>query len=134
MTDIALYISEYLNSADISTKINEVIKFLKLNGYSLKKLDTEDFDFVESIVSSLVSHLNNQLSSKILFNEQNVIFSLKRIHNRNWQRFVKQINKIVDKLNEKSTLSEQDIVILDSIAEAMEQECTNLYNRIGGRV
>jgi hypothetical protein len=87
-----------------------------------------------SVLKPLADNLSGKFSDSISLDESSVSEILRQKHNSNWQEFREDLVRLNDKLqDDKLPLLPKELVTLEEVADAMEAECAQLFNRISGR-
>lgn len=89
---------------------------------------------LSEIIEPITEKVNGQLSSSILFSESEVTSILQQRHMATWPTYKIGIIRICEKLqNNETTFSQQEFVILEDIADAIDAECELLLRRMRER-
>lgn len=89
---------------------------------------------LREIIEPITEKVNGQLSSSILFSEGEVTSILHQRHMLTWPIYKKGITGISEKLqNQETTFSQEEFVILEDIADAIDAECELLFRRMSER-
>lgn len=89
---------------------------------------------LREIIKPINEKVNGQLSSSILFSEGEVTSILHQRNISTWPTYKKGINYISEKLmNNETTFSHEEFVILEDIADALDAECELLFRRMSER-
>jgi len=88
------------------------------------------------ILESLSTFLDGKNSQEMTVDVKSIIEILRQQHGDHWNQFVVQIKQLIQKLisDSKITLTEDDLELLDDIADAIDAECAYLFRRISNRL
>lgn len=86
------------------------------------------------VIEPITERLKGNLSTILVFNEGGVTDILKERHSRDWPTYKEKLLKLNNKLNsENPLLTVEDFQILEDIADAIDAECENLFQRMSER-
>ncbi|MFZ3168250.1 MAG: hypothetical protein WA130_11595 [Candidatus Methanoperedens sp.] len=89
-----------------------------------------------NVLEPITERLKGNLSTIVVFNEGGVTDILKERHNRDWPTYKEKLLKLNNKLklnSENPLLTGEDFQILEDIADAIDAECENLFQRMSER-
>jgi hypothetical protein len=94
----------------------------------------EILDNLLKVIHPITDGIKEKLSESTVIAERNVTDIIKERHNRDWPVFRENILRLESKLgSEHFRMSDDDLGVLDDIADALDAECTNLFQRMGER-
>ena len=129
---------------------NFALKF-DVNSQSLKEFDialrsirgkkeltqTTDIDIITKllkVVSPISESVKGNLIESTAISERSVVDIIKARYSREWPNYRERIQELDTKLkSNRFTLSQNDLQLLNDIADALDAECANLFRRMSER-
>jgi hypothetical protein len=91
-------------------------------------------DKLLSVVGPISEVIRGNLSDSTIVNERNISEILKSRHDREWPAYRERILKLNSKLNsDRFQFSNDDLLLLNDIANALDAEIVNLFRRMSER-
>jgi len=132
------------------SELGVIASKLNVNGKSLREFDEalrivrrgkdiarnpeteETIKKLLNVVHPIADGIKEKLSDSATITERSVIDIIKERHDRDWPTYKETILRLEELLNSKKfRLSENDIKVLNDIADALDAECTDLFHRMG---
>jgi hypothetical protein len=115
-------------------RFNDAIERVRTRHFTQKEEGKQVVEDLLSVLGPLVNNLSGRFSDSISLDESAMSEILQQKHNRNWQQFRDDLGELNKKLRSYQTnLTPNEIATLEDVADAMEAECAQLFNRISGR-
>ena len=130
-------------SARLDSSQNLLSTFTRSIQYiqSKKKLDEQERKDIKNIFSSVLFALEESLNDKISLNHniegRSILQHLQSLnttkYKKDWKRYSQSIITLSKKIsNDDLELKMDDISILNDIAEALDNECDQIFNKMRG--
>ena len=134
MSDLGIFAAKlYLNSNSLR-QFNSTLRSLKNTGVNSKISPSEKNNLLE-VLSPISEKIKGKQANVFGVNERALVDSLHQRHPTDWQQYKDSIISITNKLeSEDSSITENDIMVLEDVADALDAECANLFRKISGRL
>lgn len=135
MSDLGIFSSKLSINSKSLKEFDDSLRYLR--GKSTITHDAQTTPVINKllvVISPISEILKNEFSKSMAISEFDVVNTLKEWHNTEWTAYKTNILGLVDKLNSpRITLSKNDFLLLDDIADALDAECQKLFRRMGER-
>lgn len=135
MSDLGVIALKFSTNTNSLKEFDESLRILKKKKGILRTEDAaEIINNLLKVIHPIADGIKEKLSESMVITERNVTDIIKERHNRDWPTFRENILRLESKLNsQKFPLSDDDFGLLEDIADALDAECTNLFQRMGER-
>lgn len=132
MSDFGIFASRLQISNESLEEFEDALTYLRHRSQSSSSdQDQEYVEKIQSVLNPITENLNGILSDSMLIEEKNMVEVLRRRQSKNWQEYKQQILQLSQKISSNQLLiTQDDFVILNDIADAMEIECSKLFRRM----
>lgn len=135
MSEIGIFATRLENSSTTLKNFDFSLRAIK-NRRKINK-DEEGLKITNdllAVITPIAEGIQGNLSNSININERNIICILKELHSREWNLMKNEIVQINSSLKlNKFTISSSNLKILENIADALDIECANIFQRIKER-
>ncbi|MCF7859929.1 MAG: hypothetical protein K9N07_11510 [Candidatus Cloacimonetes bacterium] len=135
MSEMGIYNSRFFANDQSLRNFNEAIKNLYKKEFT-KRIAQKWYPKLMQVILPLSTRINDNFSKENNINEDNILSKLKisfRIkYKKSWSEYSTQILEIKSKLDKDTALNEKDFEILNDVADALDDECANLFEKIRG--
>jgi hypothetical protein len=135
MGDLGIFASKFnINSRSLK-EFDSALHYLRTSTVVTKTpKEIEMIDKLLSVVSPISEVIRGNLSDSTIVNERNILEILKSRHDREWPAYRERILKLNSKLNsDRFQFSNDDLLLLNDIANALDAEIVNLFRRMSER-
>ncbi len=130
MSDFGIFASRFQVNNETLEEFENSIRGFRMRRDSIAN-NEKHVQVVHDVLTSITQSINGKLSNSLQFENKNVAEILRKRKMRVWPIYKKEIITLHDKFaSKKFALSEQEIKILNDIADAMDIECSKLFNRM----
>ena len=132
MSDFGIFASRFQVNNETLTDFETAIRYVKIKKDNTQlKNDEKYIEIIINILSPIVQSIQGKLSDTLSFENQNIVEILRKRKSKTWPIYKNHIIKLQEKINSGNlSLSEQELVILNDIADAMDIECSKLFKRM----
>jgi hypothetical protein len=132
MGEMSVFASKFNKSSISLREFDEVLRYLKKHKKIVKTSHTnQKIEHILAVTNPISDVIKGTLSSNTVIDERSVVKNIKQRHEREWQSYKEEILRLNDKLKKNSfMLSDNDIQILNDIADALDIECGYLFKRL----
>jgi len=135
MSEFGVIASRFNSNTNSLRDFDEALRFMK-NKKEVKK-DTEISKLVDNIlrvIHPIADSVKSILSETTAITDRSVYRILKERHHHDWADYKRSILELESKLTkDEINLSQLDFDLLNDIADALDAECTDLFQRMGDR-
>src|SRR4030042_2437300 len=135
MSDLGVIALKFSINTNSLKEFDESLRILKKKKDILRTEDTAKIiNNLLKVIHPIADGIKEKLSESMVITERNVTDIIKERHNRDWPTFRENILRLESKLDsQKFPLSDDDFGLLEDIADALDAECTSLFQRMGER-
>lgn len=132
MSDLGIFASKFSVNSRSLKEFDEALRFMRgKKEITRTGQAAEIIDKLLNVINPISEAIEENLSESTAINERSVVDILKSRHEREWPTYKEKILKLGFKLNSaKFELSEDDLQLLNDIADALDAECANLFRRM----
>ncbi|MGA2385154.1 MAG: hypothetical protein ABSG33_01320 [Candidatus Bathyarchaeia archaeon] len=102
-----------------------------------KIFDSKEDNSVKKLLKVVVpisESIKGNLTESIVINERNIVDIMKSKHSGEWPQYRERLLNLESKLKmERVVFSQNDLQLLNDIADALDAECANLFKRMNER-
>jgi hypothetical protein len=133
MSKLGVIALRFDNNSRSLKDFDEALRYFREKTDIIKDAETEKYiNRMLTVLTPISDAIKNKLSSTWEISGQNIIKILKSRHEKDWATYKSRLLKLEDKVNsEKFQLSKIDYDILNDVADAIDVECNDLFNRMG---
>ncbi len=137
MSDISMLSARLDSSQDLLSAFTKSIQYIQTR----KNLDEQERKYIKNILSSILFALEESLNNKISQNHniegRSILLNLQSLnttkYKKDWNVYIQNIISISKKIsNDDLVLKTDEISILNDIAEALDNECDQIFNKMHG--
>jgi len=134
MSDLSLISQKFNVTTENLVSFNKTLDTLRQNP-EISNLELSQKKLL-NILNPLVALIDGKNTNKLTVDLRSIVDILHQQHDENWLQFVSEFKQLINKLNSESTstLSDNDLNILDDVADAIDAECAYLFRRISSRL
>lgn len=130
MSDFGIFASRFQVNNETLEEFENSIRYFRMRENSIANTE-KSIQVVHDILTPITHSINGKLSNSLHFENQNIVEILRKRKAKTWPIYKTEIIALHEKfLSKKFALSEQEIEILNDIADAMDIECSKLFNRM----
>jgi len=135
MSNLGVLTSRLNKNTKSLREFDEALRLIKNRRLATEPyVSDEDLEKMLNVVSPLSEEIKNSLSVSTAINEKNVAEILRERHEREWPAYKEKLISLSLKLrSNNSPLDKHDLQLLEDIADALDAECENLFQRIRTR-
>lgn len=133
MSELGVIASKFSANRTALNRFDEALRYIKTNR-ELKVTETneEEISKLLAVLNPISDNINDVLSTSIFITEQSVVDIIKERHCHDWPTYREAVLHLIYKMNEPEfQILDTDIELLDDIADALDAECVELFNRLG---
>jgi hypothetical protein len=132
MSELGVIASKFSSNTESLRKFDEALRHLRAKKVvELTPQTAESIRKLLDVIKPISDTISEVLTESIAITERNIVAIMRERH-RDWPTYKEDILRLALKLSSvKFSLSDRDLHILDDIADALEAECTDLFNRLG---
>ncbi len=132
MSNLGVFASRFEINSKTLKDFDEALQSIKKRTGGMQTRDANKR--LLKVIEPITERLKGNLSNIVVINEGGVTDILKERHNRDWPTYKEKLLKLDDKLkSENPILNSEDFHILEDIADAIDAECENLFQRMSER-
>lgn len=133
MSELGVIASKFSSNRAALNRFDEALKYIKSNRHFKLNDKTEDeIKKLLNVLNPISDNINDVLSSSIEISEQDVVDIIKERHSHDWPTYKEAVLSLIRKLNSSEfQVLDADIEMLNDIADALDAECVELFNRLG---
>jgi hypothetical protein len=132
MGDLGIFASKFSINSKSLKEFDSALHYLRASAVVTKThMEKEMIDKLLSVVGPISEVIRGNLSDSTIVNERNILEILKSRHDREWPAYKERILKLNSKLSsDRFEFSNDDFLLLNDIANALDAEIVNLFRRI----
>jgi hypothetical protein len=132
MGDLGIFASKFNISSKSLKEFDSALHYLRTSTVVTKTPEEKEMvDKLLSVVGPISEVIRGNLSDSTIVNERNISEILKSRHDREWPAYRERILKLNSKLNsDRFQFSNDDLLLLNDIANALDAEIVNLFRRM----
>lgn len=133
MSELGVIASKFSTNSESLKRFDEALRYVRNKRQIEKNSQTEEtINKFLDVINPISDNINEILSDSTAITERNIVNIMRERHSRNWPTYKEAILQLASKLKqEKFNLSDNDLQILNDIADALDAECTDLFKRLG---
>lgn len=133
MSKLGVIALRFDNNSRTLKDFDEALRHFREKTDIIKDSETEKYiNRMLTVLTPISDAIKNKLSSTGEISDQNIVKILKSRHEKDWATYKSRLLKLADKVNsDKFQLSKLDYDILNDVADAIDVECNDLFNRMG---
>ena len=132
MGDLGIFASKFNINSKSLKEFDSALHYLR-NSTLITKTpkEKEMIDKLLTVVDPISEVLKGKLSDSTVINERSILEILKVRHDKEWPTYKERILKLNSKLSsDQFQFSNDDLLLLNDIANAIDAECVNLFRRM----
>ena len=132
MGDLGIFASKFNINSKSLKEFDSALHYLR-NSTLITKTpkEKEMIDKLLSVVDPISEVIKGKLSDSTVINERSILEILKVRHDKEWPTYKERILKLNSKLSsDQFQFSNDDLLLLNDIANAIDAECVNLFRRM----
>lgn len=132
MGDLGIFASRFSINSKSLKEFDSALHYLR-NSTMITQTPKEKelIDKLVSVVYPISEAIRGKLSDSTVINERSILEILKVRHDKEWPTYKEQILKLNSKLgSDQFQFSNDDLRLLNDIANAIDAECVNLFRRM----
>ena len=130
MSDFGIFASRFQVNNETLEEFENAIRNFRIKSNSISK-DEKYARSVCDVLMPVTKSINGKLSDSLQFENLNIVEILRKRKSKTWPTYKEKIIHLNDKFNsENFSLSNEEIQILNDIADAMDIECSKLFKRM----
>jgi len=132
MGDLGIFASKFSINSKSLKEFDNAFHYLRNIALITKTpKEKEMIDKLLSVVYPISEAIKGKLSDSTVINERSILEILKVRHDKEWPTYKERILKLNFKLNsDQFRFSNDDLLLLNDIANALDAECVNLFRRM----
>jgi hypothetical protein len=133
MSELGVIASKFSANRESLQRFDEALRYLKTNRELKQNPQTKEaLAKLLNVLSPISDNINDVLSESLAITEQGVVDIIKERHSHNWPTYRQALLDLVHRLKEQEFhVSDSDIDVLNDVGDALDAECTELFNRLG---
>ena len=133
MSKLGVIALRFDNNSRSLKDFDEALRYFREKTDIIKDADTEKhINRMLTVLTPISDAIKNKLSRTEEISDQNIIKILKARHEKDWATYKSRLLKLEEKVNSDTfQLSKKDYDILNDVADAIDVECNDLFNRMG---
>ena len=132
MSDFGIFASRFQVNNETLTDFENAMRYVRIKeNNSTSKNDKQYIEIIDNVLAAIVQSIQEKLFDSLSFENQNVVEVLKKRKTKTWPIYKNQIIQLQEKINSRNTsLSDEELIILNDIADAMDIECSKIFKRM----
>lgn len=132
MSDFGIFASRFQVNNETLADFENAIRYVRMKeDYKSSKNDELYTETINHVLVPIIQSIRGKLSDSLSFENQNIVEILRKRKSKTWPIYKTQIVQLQEKINSGNlSLSEQELTILNDIADAMDIECSKLFKRM----
>jgi hypothetical protein len=132
MGDLGIFASKFSINSKSLKEFDSALHYLRSSTLITKTpKEKEMIDKLLSVVDPISEVIKGKLSDSTVINERSILEILKVRHDKEWPTYKERILKLNSKLSsDQFQFSNDDLLLLNDIANAIDAECVNLFRRM----
>jgi hypothetical protein len=132
MGDLGIFASKFSINSKSLKEFDKALYFLRNGGEITRKpQEKEMLDKLLNVLQPVSVVIGGNLSDSTTINERGIMETLKNRHSKDWGAYKDKILSLNLKLNSETfTITQEDLGLLNDIANALDAECFNLFRRM----
>ena len=132
MSDFGIFASRFQVNNETLTDFENAMRYVRIKeNNSTSKNDKQYIEIIDNVLAAIVQSIQEKLFDSLSFENQNVVEVLKKRKSKTWPIYKNQIIQLQEKINSRNTsLSDEELIILNDIADAMDIECSKIFKRM----
>jgi Rad3-related DNA helicase len=134
MGDLGNYASKFDANSQSLREFDIALRSIRGKKELTQKTEADTISKLLKVVSPVSESVKGKLSESTAINERSVADIIKTRHSGEWPRYRERIEELEIKLkSDRFALSQNDLQLLNDIADALDAECANLFRRMSER-
>ena len=135
MSDLGLLATQLEHATRYSEELDEAVLHLKKAATGLTDASKAEHakQTLQKILSDLLANFDGDVSGQGIQFREETVQHLRAIRRTDWQTFIHTIRAIHAQLGEGANLTELQLRCIEDIAQALDTECSHLFQRMQGR-
>ena len=132
MSDFGIFASRFQVNNETLTDFENAMRYVRIKENNpTSKNDKQYIEIIDNVLAAIVQSIQEKLFDSLSFENQNVVEVLKKRKSKTWPIYKNQIIQLQEKINSRNTsLSDEELIILNDIADAMDIECSKIFKRM----
>jgi len=134
MSELGVIASQLDENRKSLREFDEALRIVKKQrDISRSPKTQETIEKLLNVLRPIADGIKKRFSESTAITERSIIQIIMKRHYKDWHTFKKSILRLEYLLNseKKFSLAEDDLIVLNDIADALDAECTNLFHRMG---
>ena len=132
MSDFGIFASRFQVNNKTLGDFENAIRYVRTKeNNSISKNDEPFRKAITTVLLPLTQSIRGMLSSSLSLENQTIVEILKKRKSKTWPIYKNQLVQLQEKIYSGNLfLSEEELIILNDIADAMDIECSKLFKRM----
>ncbi len=135
MSDLGLFATQLAHVTRYAEELDDAV--LQLKGIAMGRSDASKVKHAERtlkrVLSDLLANVDGDVSRQGIQFREETVQHLRTMHRTDWPSFIDTIKTVHAQLDEGSCLSKSQLRCIEDIAQALDTECSHLFQRMQGR-
>lgn len=134
MGDLGNYASKFDVNSRSLTEFDAALRSVRKMKELTQSTNGETISRLLKVVSPISASIRGSLTESIVINDRSIADIIKSRHSLEWPSYREEIQRLEAKLRlDRFSLVQDDIRLLNDIADALDAECASLFRRMSER-
>ena len=135
MSDLGLLATQLEHATRYAEELDDAVLQLKRENTGLSDARNTEYarQTVKRVLSDLLANFDGDVSGQGIQFREETVQHLRTTRRTDWQSFIDNIRTVHSQLDEGAGLSESQLRCIEDIAQALDTECSHLFQRMQGR-